>query len=253
MAQCLQIAELNPYREMTVRSLQVLSTITLGSLLATQATGQDDAVSSADPYAQPDDTRISISGTVASPTPDSFSLDYGDGTITVEIGDWKSYRHAYALMDGDRVTVHGQVDENLFQRDTIEARSVYVESLNAYFHASAADADRDGYMPYSWAAPESPTANRATIRGTVNSVEPNEGEFTVDRGNRQITIETETLGYDPLDDLGFQKIEEGDTVSVSGQFDSDFLEGRVLDADKVISLFDADDDSSRVAMPSVTH
>lgn len=235
-----------------MHNFRVLSTIALGALAAAQATGQDDGASSADPYAQPDDTWISISGTVASPTPDSFSLDYGEGTITVEVGDWEPYRHAYAMMDGDRVAVYGQVDENLFRRDTIEARSVYVESLNTHFHASAAEDQTDRYTPYSWAAPAPLTLNRATVRGTVHNVEPDEGEFTVDSGNRQIKVETESLGYDPLDELGFQKVEKGDTVSVSGQFNSDFLEGRVLDADQVISLFDADDDSSRVAMPSVT-
>ena len=37
-----------------------------------------------DPYTRPDDSWISISGTVVSPTADSFMLDYGDGLVTVE-------------------------------------------------------------------------------------------------------------------------------------------------------------------------
>lgn len=57
--------------------------------------------------------------------------------------------------------------------------------------------------------------------------------------------------HDPLDEPGLQKSTKGDTTSVSGTLDSDFLEGRVLGADH-ITLVDADDDSSRIAMPSVT-
>lgn len=236
-----------------MHTFRVLSTLILGTSLGAQAAGQEAREASTDPYAQPDDSWISISGTVVSPTPDSFSLDYGDGTITVQVGDWETYRDAYTLMDGDRVSVYGQLDENLFRRDTIEAESVYVESLNAHFQATAAEEQTGRYTPYSWTAPDPLVVNRATIRGTVSQVEAGEGQFTVDRGNRQITVETESLGYDPLDELGFQKIEEGDRISVSGQFDSDFLEGRVLDADQLVSLFDEDDDSSRVAMPSVTN
>lgn len=230
---------------------RLFKAIVLGTLVANPAAGQDDAGSSPEPYEQSDDTWINISGTVASATPDSISLDYGDGTITVEIGDWKSYRGAWSLLDGSQVSVFGQIDANLFTRDTIKAHSVYVESLNTHFHASAAKEGTDTYSPYSWTAPPEVTANRATIRGTVSQIDPGEGEFTIDRGDRHVTVETQNLGYDPLDEVGFQKVEEGDTVSVSGQFDSDFLEGRVLDADQVTSLSDADDDSSRVAMPSV--
>ncbi|MDT8319759.1 MAG: hypothetical protein RQ826_04460 [Xanthomonadales bacterium] len=40
-----------------------------------------------DPHARPDETYISISGTVDSVAPDSFMLDYGDGLVRVEMDD----------------------------------------------------------------------------------------------------------------------------------------------------------------------
>ncbi|MDX1562738.1 MAG: hypothetical protein R3305_07410 [Gammaproteobacteria bacterium] len=48
------------------------------------------------------------------------------------------------------------------------------------------------------------------------------------------------LGHSPLDDAGYQKIETGDRVSVTGRFDRDFIEGREFEADSVITLSDAD-------------
>jgi len=87
-------------------------------------------------------------------------------------------------------------------------------------------------MPY----PMEP--NRATLRGTVTSVDADAREFTVDTGLQTITVETEFLAYNPLDNLGFQRIDKGDRVSVSGVFDRDFLEGRVFEADSVVTLSD---------------
>lgn len=83
------------------------------------------------------------------------------------------------------------------------------------------------------------TLSEATIRGTVTSVDELEREFTVDTGIQQITVETAYLGYNPLDDSGYQKIDVGDRVSVTGEFDLSFIEGREFDADSVITLSDA--------------
>jgi len=190
----------------------------------------------ADPYAKPDDSWISISGTVASPTADSFQLDYGDGLVMVEMDDWDSYGDAYGLMEGDEVVVYGKVDDDLYEATTIEAGSVYVEDLNTYFYASSDDEEDLTY----WVVSEPLVLSRTSVRGTVTSVDAAEREFTIDIGARKLTVETEYLGYNAFDDVGFQKIEKGDRISASGAMDQDFLEGRVLDADSVITLSDAD-------------
>ena len=76
-------------------------------LTATLATGLVAPAVATDPYEQPDESWISISGTVVNPDSDSSVLDYGDGVVTVEIDDWDSYGDAYGLLDGDQVTVQG--------------------------------------------------------------------------------------------------------------------------------------------------
>jgi hypothetical protein len=55
-----------------------------------------------------------------------------------------------------------------------------------------------------------------------------------------LTVKTSALGYNPFDDTGCQKIGVGDRVSASGALDARFFGGRVLEADAVITLLDAD-------------
>lgn len=53
--------------------------------IALVAGGLAFSVHAQDPTEQPDESWISLAGTVTSTTPDSFRLDYGDGMITVEM------------------------------------------------------------------------------------------------------------------------------------------------------------------------
>lgn len=220
----------------------------LAASMSAQAQSRDSSPDP-EPHLKRDNSWISISGTVVSPGPESFTLDYGDGTINVRVGDWDVYRHSYALMGGGPVTVYGRIDEALFERDTIDAASVYVESLDTYLYDSAAEENAERYSP--WPANSPVTQERATIRGVVTNTNPADGKFTVDSGKKQVTIDTDSLGYNPLDEQGYQKVESGDTVSVSGKLGPEFLAARVLGAERIVSLWDPDDDSSRVAMPTV--
>jgi len=182
------------------------------------------AAQAAEPYQKPDDSFVSISGTVTSPTADDFVLDYGSGTILVEMDDWDSYGDAYGLMDGDRVTVFGRIDDDFFEVAKVEAGSVYVENLNTYFYANAADEETGAWNPQYWTAPSPVVVSAMTLRGDIVDVDAEEREFTV--------------AYNPLDDNGYQQLDEGDFVSVSGMMDYEFMDGRVFVADAVTTLVD---------------
>jgi uncharacterized protein YdeI (BOF family) len=207
-----------------------ISTLTAAIALAfaPNAMGQDD------PKAMPDDSWISLSGTVTSAEADSFTLDYGDGTITVEMDDWDSYGDAWPLVSGDDVTVYGEVDEHLYTDDTIEAASVYVDDLNSFFYASAADEEELG----AWALDPYDEVGDITYVGTVESVNDMTDTFTIDTGAKELTVETDALMYDPLDDEGFQQIEVSDVVSVDGVVDEDFFTNNDLIADRIVTLID---------------
>ena len=121
-----------------MRISNLMMTIALG--LGTAAVGAPLAAADApDPEDQPDGSWISMSGTVTAPTASAFTLDYGEGMVLVEVDDWDHYGEAAGLLDGDEVTVTGRVDDDLYESTSIEASSVYVEDLNTYFYASAAD------------------------------------------------------------------------------------------------------------------
>lgn len=184
----------------------------------------------ADPETAPDDTWITVSGTVTTVSPDTFKLDYGGGVILIEMDDWDADADAYKVVEGDRVTVTGKVDDDLFEKRSIEASSVYVQDLNTYFYASAAD-EEDVIVTVSTPI----VLSQTVLRGTVTEI-PKDDEFVIDTGLRKITVETEEMAYNPLDDEGYQKIKKGDRVSVYGKMDYDFLEGRELVADHIVTL-----------------
>ena len=188
-----------------------------------------------DPYLQPDETWISISGKAVEAQGESFTLDYGEGTVTVEMDDWDWYNENAAVLEGDKVTVYGMIDDDLYETTKIEASSVYVENLGTYFYASAADEDYDDDYAY-WVDYDPIVVGQTIVRGTVTSVSGR--EFTIDAGVRQMTVDTSLMAYNPMDDMGYQQIDTGDYVSVSGDMEADFWENQELMAASVVTLDD---------------
>ena len=107
-------------------------TFTAFSLLATPVIAEN-------PYAKDDNSWISINGEVTSVSADEFELDYGDGTITVEMDDGDRDADGYKLLRGDEVRVSGLIEDSFFETTTIDASSVYVKNIDTYFYASAID------------------------------------------------------------------------------------------------------------------
>ncbi|MBN1240123.1 MAG: hypothetical protein JXB36_16585 [Gammaproteobacteria bacterium] len=184
------------------------------------------------PYAVPDGSFVSISGTVRSVESDAFTLDFGGNTITVEMDDRDRDAGGYQLEQGDGVTVYGLIDDDFFQRRTIEASSVFVEDLATYFYASAVDEEDRGFVAVM--TPVDPSD--VMLQGTVTAVD--DEEFTLDSGSRSVTVEVEEMANNPLDDDGYQRIAVGDVVSVTGEVDDDFLEGREVEAESVTTIHD---------------
>ncbi len=187
---------------------------------------------SQEPHQKADDTWIQISGSIASVSPDSFTLNYGDGTITVKMNDADRDAKAYKLLPDDTVTVSGLIDDDFYESTTIDARSVYVQNIGTTFYASVTDEDTPRFtlsLPVEIA--------EVTVHGTVTSVNPSANEFTINSAARLMTVETEDMPYDPLDAEGYQQIKVNDIVSVSGQLDSNFFEGQVLEAKYISTLY----------------
>ncbi len=210
----------------TTLSLAIASTLALAPAATLAAES---------PYLAADGSWISLSGKVTSTTADTFMLDYGKGLVTVEMDDWDWFEESGEVLPGDEVTVYGAVDDDTFETAKIEASSVYVDSLGTYFYASAADEENFNGLDVA------PTIDigELVLTGTVTGV--NGTEFTIDSGDQLMTVDTALMGYNPVDDEGYQQIEEGDLVTVTGDVDVDTLETAELMADTVVTL---DDDSN---------
>lgn len=170
-------------------------------------------------------------------TADAFKLDYGDGEIVVEMDDWDSDADGFKLVDGDKATVYGYVDDDLYETRSIEAGSVYVESLGTYFYASSADEEAgvEVYPAYTAAVTVVPGAFELT--GTVTEVSGR--EFTIDTGTSKMTVDTDEMSYNPMDDEGFLKISKDDRVRGYGSIDVDLFEKTEVKASTIVTLKDA--------------
>lgn len=158
------------------------------------------------PELSPDGDWLRLDGTVISTTPSSFVLDYGDETITVEADDYDITQEGLSLVAGDRVSVSGRVDSNLFASDTIEASAIYLDSLDTVFYASAVDEEEIGLA----AIPSDPIYEGVDYTGWVTG-EADKG-FTLGSGATKISVDTSALDSP----LAREGIEAGDRVYVWG-------------------------------------
>lgn len=203
----------------------------LTALAAASAFGMAAPALAQSPATLGDNTPIALNGTIVSAGPNSFMLDYGDGLVTVEMDDFDGWSEASPLLEGDRVTVYGDVDNDLFQAARIEASSVYVKGLNTTFFAN--DADEEDLAAFYVVTP---ALNNVNVTGLVKQIDPAAGRIQLDTGQAMVTVETDELGYNPLDRYGYQRVALGDRLFVSGEVDRAFFQGRVLDAETIVTL-----------------
>lgn len=182
-----------------------------------------------DPETMANNTWISISGTVKSVSPDTFLLDYDDGIVTVEMDDGDRDADAYKLIEGDKVTVNGMIDDDFYESTTIEASSVYVEKLGSYFYASSLD-EEDYTVWYTVPV----ITGQMVVQGIVSRVE--EDEFDINTGLRSVTVDVDEMAYNPMDEDGYLKLEVGDMVRVTGKVENDLFDGREVDAQSIVKL-----------------
>lgn len=184
------------------------------------------------PYLRADESWITISGTVETVQADRFTLDYGDGSVIVEMDDGDRDADGYKLVAGDEVTVSGRIDDDFFELTTIEAGSVYVKNLGTTFFASTMDEESQGLAESSLLPPI--PISRTVVSGIVSKIEGD--EFLINTGDRMLRVDVSDMPFDPLDDEGYLKIDAGDRVKVFGKIDVNLFEGRELEADTVIEL-----------------
>ncbi len=200
--------------------------------IAQQAAQAPAAEQAAMPFEKPDNSWITMSGKVMSPTMDAFLLDYGSGQIIVEMDTWEGWVEAMNLTEGNEVTVIGRVDNDLLETATIEASAVVDEVNGQHYFADAADEEDMA----DWFATHAAAEGQTTMRGIVKMVNAEANEFMLDNGVFEVKVATENLDENPLDAEGNTRIKDGDIVSVSGIVENDLFEQRELQAMTVALL-----------------
>lgn len=175
---------------------------------------------------------VSLTGTVAAATDDQFTLDHGDGVIVVEMDDWDRFADGESIHAGETVRVNGRLDKTFLNSRSIEASTVYVFDRNTYYTANAADEERVlNYYVYSAVPADGTWMN---VEGTVERIDGR--EFILDTGISHIEVDTIEMGYNPLDDIGVQRIDVGDQVSVYGEVERHLFDNRELHATAITSF-----------------
>lgn len=184
-------------------------------------------------------TWISISGTIVDPKMDKLTLDYGKGFLDVNMRDWKWYDKNYSKMAGNRVTVYGKVTDELFQKSTMDASSVYDERMGKYFYGIDKGAKGEDWVstsppPDYWITGYRIKIGEVKVRGIITSV--NGIVFTIGTGPNKINLSTSDMPYHPLDKRGLRYIREGNYVAVTGRVGDEFSTKHEIIAEYIVTL-----------------
>lgn len=182
-----------------------------------------------------DQEWLTLTGTVASVSGETFTLDYGDDDITVEMDD-QDWLDENRLRKGDFVTVAGRMDNDFFESKKIEASSVYVDSINEFFFASAADEEEASYVALVHDFLQD--GEWVSLTGEVTAVDGQ--DIKLDAGLYEYDIDANSLSYNPFDDEGKERIQVGERIMVYGHMDdADLFDDREIEASSIITLSSA--------------
>jgi len=213
----------------TALAISIASALAVGSTIgltigSTNASAQSEDEANMLENVQ-EDTSITVSGSVTHARDDEFDLLVGGQEITVEVEDEIRDGDAYTLVPGDRLTVTGRVDDDLFEGRELKASALHIDKLGTTFIIDEEYADKYG-MNFGV-----DIGDYAVVAGHVTAV--NDGEFRIHAGLGDFTVEVDELAENPLDDEGYMKIHTGDAVRVTGVVDDDWFEGREIVATSV--------------------
>ena len=171
---------------------------------------------------------IRLDGTIESAGTSVFQLDYGDDTISVEADDWDLSQEGLALMPGDRVSVTGRVDRDVFAEAAVEASAIYVHNLGTVYYANAADEEEFGLA----AVPTRAATEGVDYTGWVTG--SSRDGFTLGADATLINVDTSGLNT-PLARDGIQA---GDRVYVWGDLELSNDGQSKLVAEGLVELID---------------
>lgn len=181
---------------------------------------------------------LTLSGTVGNIVDeDTFQLNHSGGMIEVEVDDtWEGVlatdNAASGLKTGDRVTVTGKVDNNMFSTNELEAYSMTVagKDFSRVYSSDELMANTNDYdayynMPYGAGLEED---QKVRLSGEVSQIVDDKA-FMLRYGQGEIRVDTDDLDFTNANALTI-----GDEVVVFGEVDKDWFQKKEVEADRVI-------------------
>lgn len=179
--------------------------------------GDTSNTSTLDLGAREDGSWIGIHGTVGMVGANSFFLDYGDSTVMVGLtGEVLSEYH---FIRGQKLTVYGKVDNDLFEKNIVKARAVVIEGSEDNELTVVGEEDKVKVITASH-------VSTSVIHGLVTAV--TEKRIVIEQGSEKLSIDTSELSSDVTDDQGRTQVKQGDLVTVQGVLRRDFWDNRTL-------------------------
>ena len=179
------------------------------------------------------DTWITLTGEVTDVDSKFFTLDYGDGTIFVELHNTDLDAQAYEELEGKDVMVTAQLDDGLFTDSRIVAQSVFVDELETTYLAD--DVDQHSADMYLSAANSLDVDDEEMVLvGTVQSIGKKALQLKV--GDSTLTVELDDLDDMPLDQDGKLTLIKGERVRVTGEMEEEFFNTFTVEAEGLMKM-----------------
>ena len=177
----------------------------------------------ASPYQLKDGADIKLNGRVTEAAAHTFTLDYGKGSIIVELDDYDSYEEGYNIEKGDQVVVWGKVDADPGQQRTIEAGHVYIPEIDLRIEASTDDEEDLEVKAY---ALKFSHGTEVELRGVIKDIKS--GVCTIQSSKGHIEIRLNSLKGQKGRPLAL-----GQAIKVSGVYKNRLLRNDMIVAQVV--------------------
>ena len=200
-----------------------------------------------------DNAQIVAAGTISNLSDDEFVLTVNGQTINVDYAEWDLLNFTDLenyLQNGEKVVITGDVDDNWFAEDEIEADTIYFTANNTYYSNNGdypnynlyyydSDFASDNNSQASNSNQSSDTStnegneyDNTSMRGTVTSLMDEKFVMKTDSGN--VTVNMKPLS--PNREESRVHVEQGDDVLVYGRMNNNSSESNMIKADAVVKI-----------------
>ena len=177
------------------------------------------------PYQLQNGADIKLTGEVTKAGAHSFKLNYGKGSILIEVDDYDSYEEGYNVEVGDQVVVWGKVDADHGEERTIEAGEVYIPSVDLRIEVCSDDEEdpRDRAI-----AQRLSNGTKVELQGVIKNIKSEVCTIQCSKGNLEIRLSS--LGKHQRKNLLL-----GQAIKVSGVYKNRLLRNDMIVAHNVVT------------------